>query len=133
MNFSQLKRLFPLLGMLPLTPAWVCAKAPAPSEDPQQTQPDNSKANQDRSEPTADQQKMNASDRATTQNIRKSIMADKSLSTYAHNVKVITQNGKVTLRGPVRSSEEKTNLESKAAAVAGQQNVTSLIDVVPAK
>jgi hyperosmotically inducible protein len=71
--------------------------------------------------------------RAITRGIRKSIMSDKSLSTYAHNVKIITQNGKVTLRGPVRSDEEKANIESKAAAVAGQENVTSRIEVAPGK
>ena len=90
---------------------------------------DNSKQNLDRSAPTADQQKANAADLKTTQEIRKSIMADKGLSMYAHNVKVITQDGKVTLRGPVRSAGEKANVESKAAAVAGKENVTSRIDV----
>jgi len=96
-------------------------------------QVDNSKDNQDRSSPTADQQKTNASDQAITRGIRKSIMSDKSLSTYAHNVKIITQNGKVTLRGLVRSDEEKANIESKAAVVAGQENVTSRIEVAPGK
>jgi hyperosmotically inducible periplasmic protein len=74
-------------------------------------QPDNSKNNQNRSSPTADQHKSNASDQAITRGIRKSIMSGKSLSTYAHNVKIITQNGKVTLRGPVRSDEERANIE----------------------
>ena len=96
-----------------------------------QVAPDNTKQNQDRSAPTADQQKTNKSDRLMTQQIRKSIMADKSLSTYAHNIKVISQNGKVTLRGPVHSEDEKANVESKAAAVAGKENVSSYIDVVP--
>jgi osmotically-inducible protein OsmY len=95
-----------------------------------QVAPDNTKQNQDRSAPTADQQKTGKSDRLMTQQIRKSIMADKSLSTYAHNVKVITQSGNVTLRGPVHSADEKANVESKAAAVAGKENVSSYIDVV---
>ncbi|HWF39361.1 MAG TPA: BON domain-containing protein [Candidatus Acidoferrales bacterium] len=95
-----------------------------------QVAPDNSKQNQDRNAPTADQQKTDKSDRLMTQKIRKSIMADKSLSTYAHNVKVISQNGKVTLRGPVHSEQEKATVESKAADVAGKDNVTSYIDVV---
>ena len=66
-----------------------------------QTAPDNTKVNkQDRAKgaPTADQQKENAGDRDLTQKIRQSIMKDKSLSTYAHNVKVIAQNGQVTLK-----------------------------------
>ena len=94
---------------------------------------DNSKQNQDRSEPTADQQKVDAADRKTTQEVRKSIVADKELSTYAHNVKVITQHGQLTLRGPVRSQQEKETVESKAAAIAGKEHVTSHIDVVPSK
>jgi len=121
-----------LAGVLALTPVRFSHGSLPPLEAPQ-TAPDNSQNNQDRSSPTADQQKMNTSDRAMTQNIRKSIMADKNLSTYAHNIKIITQNGKVTLRGPVRSDEEKSNVESKAAAVAGEQNVSSEIEVEPPK
>lgn len=115
-----------LFVVLVLSPARLLA-APASQA------PDNSRNNQDRSFPTADQQKSNTSDSAITQNIRRSVMADKALSTYAHNIKIITQGGKVTLRGPVRSDEEKTSVESKAAAVAGQENVTSQIEVAPSK
>jgi hyperosmotically inducible protein len=82
-------------------------------------------------EPTADQQKDNRSDRDLTQQIRQSIMKDKSLSTYAHNVKIITQNGQVTLKGPVRSDEEKKTVEAKATEVAGENEVTSELDVKP--
>lgn len=95
---------------------------------------DNTKTNQrDRSanEPTADQQKSNRSDRDITQQIRQSIMKDKSLSTYAHNVKIITQNGQVTLKGPVRSEEEKKAIEAKAAEVAGENQVSSELNVKP--
>jgi hyperosmotically inducible periplasmic protein len=97
-------------------------------------QPDNTKTNQrDRKadEPTADQQKANQSDRDMTRQIRKSIEKDRSLSTYGHNVKVITQNGTVTLKGPVRSEEEKKAIEQKATEVAGADKVTSEIDVQP--
>ena len=93
---------------------------------------DNTKTNQrDRSanEPTADQQRDNRSDRDITQQIRRSIMNDKSLSTYAHNVKVITQHGQVTLKGPVRSEDEKKAIEAKAAEVAGENKVTSELNV----
>ena len=68
---------------------------------------------------------MNPSDRAITQEIRKGIHQDKDLSIYAHNIKIITQDGKVTLRGPVRSEDEKSSLQAKAVAVAGQDNVTN--------
>jgi hyperosmotically inducible periplasmic protein len=98
-----------------------------------QTAPDNTKKNKDQNSPNADQQKMNPSDRAITQKIRKSVHDDTSLSTYAHNIKIITQDGKVTLRGPVRSVEEKSNLEAKAATVAGQENVTNQLEIAPSK
>ena len=95
---------------------------------------DNSKVNQrdqSKNEPTADQQKENRSDRDITQQIRQSIMADKSLSTYAHNVKIITQNGQVTLKGPVRSEDEKQAVTSKATAVAGENKVTDDLSIKP--
>jgi osmotically-inducible protein OsmY len=96
------------------------------------TQPDNTKVNkQDRSGGgvTADQQKNNAGDRHLTQQIRKAVIADKSLSTYAHNVKIISQNGAVTLKGPVRSEEEKKAILSKAEEVAGAGRVTDQLTV----
>lgn len=95
---------------------------------------DNSKVNQqDRqaSEPTADQQKNGASDLTLTRDIRRSLTSDKSLSTYAHNVKIVAQNGKVTLKGPVRSDEEKNAVLAKAASVAGQANINDEMTVVP--
>jgi osmotically-inducible protein OsmY len=84
----------------------------------QSTPPDNSKVNKGEQK-TADQQKMNATDRDLTQQIRKAVVADKALSTYAHNVKIITQNGMVTLKGPVKSDEEKKSIVAKAVAVTG--------------
>ena len=95
---------------------------------------DNTKTNErDRSanEPTADQQKDTRSDRDITQQIRRSIVNDKSLSTYAHNVKVITQHGQVTLKGPVQSEDEKKAIEAKAAEVAGENKVSSELNVKP--
>jgi osmotically-inducible protein OsmY len=82
-------------------------------------------------EMTADQQQSNRSDRDLTQQIRKAIVADKTFSTYAHNVKVITQGGQVTLKGPVRSEEEKRAVEAKAAELAGEGKVTSELTVKP--
>jgi len=95
--------------------------------------PDNTKINKndrDAGQPTADQQKENRSDREMTKQIRQSIMADKSLSSYAHNVKIISQNGTVTLKGPVKSDNEKKSLVAKAVAVAGSADkVTDQISV----
>ena len=93
---------------------------------------DNTKMNQrdqNKTEPTADQQKENRSDRDITQQVRQSIMNDKSLSTYAHNVKIITQNGQVTLKGPVRSESEKQTIETKATEVAGANKVSNDLNV----
>lgn len=93
----------------------VYAQAPAPA-------PDNTKVNKrdtKKGEKTADQQKDNTSDRDITKNIRRALMDDKSLSTYAHNVKIITVKGMVTLKGPVRSEEEKASVMAKAQGVVG--------------
>ncbi len=81
---------------------------------------------------TADQQKSNKSDRELTQKIRKSVYADKSLSMAAHNVKIISRDGMVTLKGNVKSDEEKKAIEDKATEIAGQGKVTSEITVTPA-
>jgi hyperosmotically inducible protein len=116
-----------------LTIALLALVRPLPTAQGSSQAADNSQQNKDRSEPTAQQQKSSSPDREATRNIRKSIVADKSLSTYAHNVKVITQDGKVTLRGPVRSQQEKDAVESKASAVVGKENVTSYLDVVVSK
>jgi hyperosmotically inducible protein len=107
--------------------------APAVRYQDQQPAPDNTKSNKDQNPPTADQQKMNPADRAITQKIRKSIHDDTTLSTYAHNIKVITQDGKVILRGPVRSEDEKAALQAKAEAVAGAENVTNKLTIAPSK
>ncbi len=97
--------------------------------------PDNTKVNKrDRnaSEPTADQQKMNKGDRDMTAQIRRSIVADKSLSTYAHNVKIISQHGVVTLKGPVHTDDEKKSIVAKAVEVTGSADkVTDQITVKP--
>jgi len=99
------------------------------------TKPDNTTVNKrDRSpgEATADQQKMNAADRTLTAKIRSDVMADKSLSTYAHNVKIISQNGTVTLNGPVRSNAEVESIVSKATASAGgSDKVVNQLSVKP--
>ena len=122
-----------LLGASLMLSATLVA-SPVPQD--QQPAPDNTKMNQgdaNKGAVTADQQKMNPTDRNNAKQIRSAIMKDKSLSTYAHNVKIISQNGKVTLKGPVRSEDEKTNIEAKAAAVVGADNVTSQLEVTPAK
>jgi hyperosmotically inducible protein len=110
--------------------------ATAQETSTQQASPaaDNTKVNErdrNQNEPTADQQKNNRSDRDITQQIRRAIMKDKSLSTNAHNVKIVTQNGQVTLKGPVRSEDEKKAIEAKAAEVAGDGKVSSELNIKP--
>lgn len=101
-----------------------------------QTQPDNTannKGNQSSTAVTADQQKNDKSDRMLTQQIRKAVIADKSLSTYGHNVKIISQHGAVTLKGPVRSEDEKKAIVAKAEQIAGAGNVTDQLSVKSAQ
>src|SRR6202044_3395879 len=96
-----------------------------PIQQDQQPAPDNTKTNQgdaNKDATTADQQKMNPADRATTKQIRSALMQDKTLSTYAHNIKIITRDGHVTLKGPVRSDDDKASVEAKAVAVAGARS-----------
>ena len=82
-------------------------------------------------EATADQQKANPADRDLTSKIRKAIVDDKTLSTYAHNVKVISQNGTVTLKGPVRSDAEMKSILAKAQDMAGADKVVNEMSVQP--
>lgn len=106
------------------------------AQEPQSPPPDNTKVNQrdrDGSQSTADLQKENANDKTLARQIRQALVKDKALSTYAHNVKIISQGGQVTLKGPVRSQEEKRAVESKAEQIAGEQNVTSQLEVAPPK
>jgi len=131
-SFIKLQGFVLVLGSLALSVS-VMAIPAARNQDSQQTAPDNTKKNKDQTSPTADQQKMNPADRAITQKIRKAVHEDTSLSTYAHNIKIITQDGKVTLRGPVRSEDEKNNLQAKAVTVAGQENVTNQLEIAPSK
>jgi hyperosmotically inducible protein len=98
--------------------------------------PDNTKVNtRDRatSERTADQAKNNSTDLQIMKNIRQSVVGDKSLSTKAHNVKIIAEHGKVTLKGPVETADEIKNIEAKAVAVAGAGNVTNQLEAKASK
>ena len=96
------------------------------------TAPDNTAVNaRDRNagEETADQGGNKLTDRQLMQGIRKAVVKDKSLSTYAHNVKIVALNGKVTLKGPVETQDEVQNIQAKAEQVAGEGNVTNKLSV----
>ena len=98
-----------------------------------QKPPDNTQVNtHDRAATakTADSQSNSKADLDLTQQIRRAIVADKTLSTYAHNIKVITRDGHVSLKGPVRTAEEKSAVEAKATDIAGAGKVTNQISVM---
>jgi hyperosmotically inducible protein len=121
-----------LLALLLGVPVAGFAQTPLPASPA----PDNSKVNERDRDPgatTADQQKNNKGDLEITRKIRQGIVKDKTLSTYAHNIKVVTQNGVVTLRGPVRSNDEKVAIETIAVQVAGQGNVHNELELSPEK
>lgn len=95
-------------------------------------EPDNSGRNvrdRDDQNKTPGDQSESEADRAITQNIRQSVTADDSLSTNAKNVKIITSDGNVTLRGPVKSEKEKADIEAKAKQVAGVKKVDNQLEI----
>ena len=97
-----------------------------------QVQPDNTannKGDNKKGAMAADNQKETTADRELAKKIRKSIAGDSSLSTYAHNVKVIVRDGMVTLKGPVKSEEEKTVVGAKANDIAGADKVQNELTV----
>lgn len=123
-----------VLGMsLSFAQSTTSQPASSSTADTGATAPDNTKVNKrdrNKAEPTADQQKENKSDRELARDVRRSLVKDKTLSSYAHNIKVVAQDGKVTLKGPVRSAEEKQAIETKAAEVAGgADKVNSEIEI----
>lgn len=106
------------------------------SEDKQVSQtavePDNSGRNvrdRDDQNKTAGDQSESEADRTITQNIRDAITADDALSTNGKNVKIITNDGTVTLRGPVKSEKEKSEIEAKAKQVAGVRKVDNQLEI----
>ncbi len=92
---------------------------------------DNSKMNEHpaNQEKTAESQSNSKGDVEITRQIRQAIVKDESLSTNAHNVKIITNNGSVVLKGPVNSDTEKSKVEALAKKVAGVQKVENQVNV----
>ncbi len=111
-----------------LTGAFLMAGNVQARQDGQHPAPDNTRVNRDQ-QPTADQAKNNYSDRDLQKHIRQDVVHDKSLSSYGHNVKIIAQHGKVTLRGPVHSDDEKRAIEEHARKYAGDGNIDNQIEV----
>jgi hyperosmotically inducible periplasmic protein len=107
-------------------------KSPDKHQSESQPSPDNTEKNlptNHRNANRADQQSDEAGDRELTRKIRQSLVQDKSLSVYAHNVKIITRGGMVELKGPVRSQAEKDAINAKATEIAGGDKVKNDLTV----
>ncbi|HVY26454.1 MAG TPA: BON domain-containing protein [Polyangiaceae bacterium] len=95
-------------------------------------QPDNTKVNErdrDSATLTPMDQGNGESDLKLTQAVRQAVMADKALSFTAKNVKIITKDGKITLRGPVKTAEERAAIEADARKAAGAAPIDNQIEV----
>ncbi len=117
-----------LLCGIVLTGAFLVTGNVQARQNAQHPAPDNTRVNRDK-QPTADQAKNNLSDRDLSKRIRQDVVHDKSLSSYGHNVKIVAQHGKVTLRGPVHSDDEKRAIEEHARKYAGDGNIDNQIEV----
>ncbi|HEY6924644.1 MAG TPA: BON domain-containing protein [Steroidobacteraceae bacterium] len=120
--------------------ASVMAQPAAPDASPTRSSeavaPDNAKSNKlDASNRTAvaDKQTNATADLDLAKRVRQSVMADKELSTYGHNVKIVAVNGTVTLNGVVRNTEEKMQIGKKAQDIAGPGHVVDELKVAASK
>jgi SH3 domain-containing YSC84-like protein 1 len=111
--------------------ATMAAATPPSNAAPDADDTAKNQSDQSASATTEDQQGNVKTDLQLTASIRRSIVSDASLSTYAHNVKIVVQNGVATLKGPVRTQEEKAAIEAKAAAVVGQDHVVDQMEISP--
>ena len=104
--------------------------------DDKKAEPDNTATNErDRSSEakTSGDQSNSSADLKITQAIRQALMKDPELSTTAKNIKVITVNGQVTLRGPVKTAQEKAKIDQIARSAAGRAQIADQLDVKGSK
>jgi hyperosmotically inducible protein len=104
--------------------------------DDEKSKPDNTKTNErDRSgdTQTSGDQSNSSADLKVTQAIRQALMKDGELSTTAKNIKIITANGQVTLRGPVKNAQEKAKVDQIARSAAGGAQIDDQLDVRESK
>ena len=100
--------------------------------DDKTAEPDNTATNQrDRSgeTKTSGDQSNSSADLKTTQAIRQALMKDGGLSMTAKNIKIVTASGQVTLRGPVKTAEEKARIDQLAKSAAGRAKVDNQLEV----
>ena len=112
--------------------ACLCAVSLAAIAADDKTKPDNTATNErDRSgeTQTSGDQSNSSADLKITQAIRQALMKDSELSTTAKNIKIITDNGQVTLRGPVKNAQEKAKIDQLARSAAGGAKIVDQLDV----
>ena len=129
---SKLGTVFVIAGLLHCTVPLAYGQTDTSPDRQTQTAPDNTRANKadrNNAQPTAQNQSNAKADRELAAAVRKAITKDKSLSTYAHNVKVVVRDGSVTLRGPVRSGDEKTKVAELAREAAGSEKIDDQMSV----
>jgi len=78
---------------------------------------------------TADSKSVKTSDRELSRKIREALVSDKSLAASAHSVRIMSHDGNVTLKGRVKSEDDKKAIEEKAASIAGTGKVTNDLEV----
>jgi hyperosmotically inducible protein len=133
------KLLLPLLASIVIVYSSEGQQAPATPSQPGGSDPtnvDNTKRNsseQNKNTDTAEKQSNSKDDLALTQKIRQAVMKDDSLSMNAKNVKIIAQDGKITLKGPVESQQEKDTIGAEAGEIAGKDKVDNQLEVKAAK
>jgi hyperosmotically inducible protein len=127
--------LLPVISSILLVCSSQGQQATATPRDPaasDSTEADNTKRNsseQNKDTDTAEKQSNNKDDLALTQKIRQAVMKDGSLSMNAKNAKIIAQDGKITLKGPVDSQQEKDTIAAKAGEIAGKDKVDNQLEV----
>jgi hyperosmotically inducible periplasmic protein len=126
------KFLLPLFASLLMVYSSQGQQATPPPRDPAATEADNTKQNsseQNKNTETAEKQSNGKDDLALTQKIRQAVMKDGSLSMNAKNAKIIAQDGKITLKGPVDSQQEKDSIGTAAGEIAGKDKVDNQLEV----
>ena len=112
--------------------ACLCAVSLAAIAADDKTKPDNTATNErDRSgeTQTSGDQSNSSADLKITQAIRQALIKDGELSMTAKNIKIITDNGQVTLRGPVKNAQEKAKIDQLARSAAGGAKIVDQLDV----
>jgi hyperosmotically inducible protein len=129
---TQTKTKGPMKGIILALACLSAFSLAALAADNKKAEPDNTATNErDRSgeTKTSGDQSNSSADLKITQDIRRALMKDSELSTTAKNIKIITDNGQVTLRGPVKNAQEKAKIDQLARSAAGGAKIDDQLDV----